>query len=58
MFRLDVSPMGVGRLRGASYFSFKSQCIRSTRERESDGVLLIICCTGRLRPKAVPFSGI
>ena len=56
--RFNLSPMGVGRLRAASYFSFESQYIKSTRERGSDGILPIICCTGRLRPKGVPFSGI
>ena len=58
MFRIDLSPMGVGRLRAASYFSFESQYLKSTHEKGSDGVLPIICCTGRLRPKGVPFSGI
>ena len=36
MFRIDLSPMGVGRLRAASNFSFESQYIKSTRERGSD----------------------
>ena len=40
VFRLDVSPMGVGRLRAVSFFSFESQCIESTLERESGGYSL------------------
>ena len=37
VFRLDVSLMGVGRLRAVSFFSFESQYIESTLERGSGG---------------------
>ena len=37
MFRIDLSPMGVGRLRTVSYFSFESQYIKNTLERGSGG---------------------
>ena len=37
VFRLDVSLMGVGRLRAVSFFSFESQYIESTLEKGSGG---------------------
>ena len=37
LFGIDVSLMGVGRLRAVSSFSFESQYIESTRERGSGG---------------------
>ena len=40
VLRLDVSLMGVGRLRAVSFFSFESQYIESTLERGSGGYSL------------------
>ena len=40
VLRLDVSLMGVGRLRAVSFFSFESKYIESTLERGSGGYSL------------------